>query len=61
MKKKYVIPTAKVVNVGADSLLASVSTIDEVGGEQLGKKYQIDESSDDETSQDYKLWGDNWK
>ena len=55
MKKKYVIPTAKVVNVGADSLLASVSTFDEVGGEQLGKKYQIDESSDDETSQDYKL------
>lgn len=61
MKKKYVIPTAKVVNVGADSLLASVSKFDEVGGEQLGKKYQIDESSDDETSQDYKLWGDNWK
>ena len=61
MKKKYVIPTAKVVNVGADSLLASVSTFDEVGAEQLGKKYQIDESSDDETSQDYKLWGDNWK
>lgn len=61
MKKKYVIPTAKVVNVGADSLLAAISKNETLGGEQLGKKYQIDESSDDDTSQDYKLWGDNWK
>ena len=61
MKKKYVIPTAKVVNVGADSLLAVSGLNDTVGGEQLGKKYQIDESSDDDTSQDYKLRGDNWK
>ena len=49
----------KVENVGADSLLAaSMGLNDELGGDQLGKKYNGDASNAVNTTPKYNVWGD---
>ena len=60
MRKKYIAPSMKVENVGADSLLAaSMGLNDKLGGDELGQQYNGDASNAVNTTPKYNVWGDD--